>query len=447
MERLPPAIRGRTRYWDGAVSPVYEDGEIVGITEIVVDVTDREVSRQELEARVNERTAEIARRQEVADGLHFILDTLNSCCPEVQVLDFIISEARRLLGSEAIAVYKLHVADGMLTMEVQRGFDDEAIGALRIPIRGDGNVASTIVQGKPMVMPDTAPLFESSRKRMPPEAFEDFDRALGRYGAILAVPISVAGQLYGGLTMYYPEPREFSPADIGLAEDLADHLSLALENARLREAAEEDAASAERNRLARDLHDAVTQTLFSASLIAEVLPQLWERNPEEGRKRLEQLRDLTRGALAEMRTLLLELRPAALAESSLCDLLRQLAAAGRGRANVEIEVEADAECELPSEIKIALYRIAQEALNNVVKHSNASSARLAFDSAVNGRVRLVVEDDGAGFDASEARPERLGLGIMRERAESIGAALALSSSQGGGTCVEVEWHPREKERS
>ena len=96
----------------------------------------------------------------------------------------------------------------------------------------------------------------------------------------------VNDEIYGGLTMYYPEPREFTAEDISLAEDLADHLALALENARLRESAEESAAAEERSRLARDLHDAVTQTLFSASLIAEVLPTLWERDPDEGRKRL-----------------------------------------------------------------------------------------------------------------------------------------------------------------
>jgi signal transduction histidine kinase len=292
-------------------------------------------------------------------------------------------------------------------------------------------------------MPDVAPLLETSREQMPPEMYDRLAHALRRYKSILAVPMLIGGEVYGGLTMYYPEPREFSPEDISLAEDLADHLSLALENARLRESAEESAASAERSRLARDLHDAVTQTLFSASLIAEVLPQLWERNQEEGRKRLAQLRDLTRGALAEMRTLLLELRPTALAETPLCDLLLQLAEAARGRSGIRIGVEIEGECDLPADAKIALYRIAQEALNNVAKHAGAAHAWMKLTQRV-GSAELIVADDGAGFDASEKSADSLGLDIMRERAESVGADLTVTSTPGEGTRVEVFWGSGEK---
>jgi PAS domain S-box-containing protein len=127
----------------------------------------------------------------------------------------------------------------------------------------------------------------------------------------------------------------------------------------------EKTAVEERNRLARDLHDAVSQTLFSTSLIAEVLPRLWERSPEEGKKRLEEIRQLTRGALAEMRTLLLELRPVSLKDAELGDLLRQLGESINGRARIPVAVEVQGRAEISPEAKVALYRIAQEALNNV----------------------------------------------------------------------------------
>ena len=153
---------------------------------------------------------------------------------------------------------------------------------------------------------------------------------------------------------------------------IAGQLSVAVENAYLFEKAEDVAIAAERNRLARDLHDAVTQTLFSASLIAEVLPRIWERDPDEGARRLAELRELTRGALAEMRTLLLELRPATLTESSLAELLRQLAQAIGGRSRLPIALHIAGERALPPETQIALYRIAQEALNNVGKHAGAN---------------------------------------------------------------------------
>jgi signal transduction histidine kinase len=218
------------------------------------------------------------------------------------------------------------------------------------------------------------------------------------------------------------------------------------------ERAEELAVLQERNRLARELHDAVTQTLFSASLIAEALPALWERNQEMGRERLAMLRQMSRGALAEMRTLLLELRPAAVVETSLEDLLRQLGEAVTVREGVPVTVEVEGWCELPADLHVALYRIAQEALNNVVKHAKASQVaislrctpRVPSPSSREGegagvKVELVISDDGRGFDPDDVPPERMGLGIMRERAEAVGAQLGIVSQTGRGTRLTVVW--------
>jgi signal transduction histidine kinase len=133
--------------------------------------------------------------------------------------------------------------------------------------------------------------------------------------------------------------------------------------------------------------------LFSASIIADVLPRLWERNPEEGRKRLEEIRQLTRGALAEMRTLLLELRPTALADAEMNDLVKQLAESITGRTRIPVSVDMKGRCILTNEIKMALYRIAQEALNNVAKHSGASQARVILNCDSDS-VELTVSDNG-----------------------------------------------------
>ena len=201
----------------------------------------------------------------------------------------------------------------------------------------------------------------------------------------------------------------------------------------------EDAVAAERNRLARELHDAVTQTLFAASLIAEVLPDLWDMDEAEARKSTEELRQLTRGALAEMRTLLFELRPAALNQARLPDLLRQMCEAVMGRKRLPIRLNVQGECEIPCEVKVEMYRIAQESLNNVVKYSRATGVEIDVRLEANG-VHMEIRDNGIGFDLASVKPTSLGLRIMRERAEAINAGLEVTSQPGQGTTVSLDWH-------
>ncbi len=204
----------------------------------------------------------------------------------------------------------------------------------------------------------------------------------------------------------------------------------------------------ERSRLARELHDAVTQTLFSASLIAEALPSVWEADREEGLQLLKDLRQLSRGALAEMRTLLLELRPTALMESSFRDLLRQLGEAIAGRIGVPVQVTVEGTCDFPADVHVALYRIAQEALNNVVKHAEATQVRVFLtctpdpvdvDTTRHQEVELVVEDNGRGFDPERISSDHLGLNIIRERARDIGAHFEIKSEPGWGTRIRILW--------
>lgn len=199
----------------------------------------------------------------------------------------------------------------------------------------------------------------------------------------------------------------------------------------------EAALDNERNRIARDLHDSVTQTLFAASMIADVLPVMWETKPDMARIRLQELRELSRGALAEMRTLLLELRPAALANAELDQLLQQLVEAtiGRYRLPVELNIPADVN-ELPSDWVVAIYRITQEALNNAGKHGDANEISIHMEK--NGdQFSLVIEDDGCGFDPDQVKGGHFGLSTMRERAESINATLEIESQLAQGTTVRL----------
>jgi len=174
---------------------------------------------------------------------------------------------------------------------------------------------------------------------------------------------------------------------------------------------------------------------------------------------------LSRGALAEMRTLLLELRPAALLETSLADLVRQLGEAASGRTGIPVSVQVEGQAKLPPDVHIAFYRITQEALNNVVKHARARQATVQLcysgeDQAAPSRktrqaegagagpsVLLSIRDDGRGFDPAQVPHNRLGLGIMQERAQAIGANLTVESQPGHGTQVTVEWEQAGKQEA
>ena len=202
--------------------------------------------------------------------------------------------------------------------------------------------------------------------------------------------------------------------------------------------AREEAALAERSRLARELHDAVSQTLFSASLIADVIPSLMKSNHEEAVRQLEELRQLTRGAQAEMRTLLVEMRPDALMEAPLDELIQQLLDGFRGRYRIPVERSLKGRLAPPVDVKLAFYRIAQEALHNAAKHSGASRVQASLEGD-ESRLTMTIADDGRGFKPDAVGSGRLGLKTMRERAEAIGAALTLESRPGDGTRLNVAW--------
>ena len=257
--------------------------------------------------------------------------------------------------------------------------------------------------------------------------------------SVLLAPLQVSGAVIGLLVLGSDEAaRDFTSDEVALTETIAGDIAATIENARLQEQEMASAASEERTRLARDLHDAVTQTVYSASLIAEVLPVVWERNPQEGQRNLVKLRQLVRGALGEMRTLLFELRPAALESADLSILLGHLSDALTGRTRIPVQVEIDVAAALPKDVKVALYRITQEAYNNIAKHSEATRVDLKLRSDP-GQVKLSIQDNGRGFKPELVPADKLGIRIMQERAEEVGARLEVLSEQGRGTQVSVGW--------
>lgn len=252
------------------------------------------------------------------------------------------------------------------------------------------------------------------------------------------VPLAVRGRIIGGVGVAHEKRNYFTPHHADLALSVANQAAITMINAELYEHAQELAVLEERQRLARNLHDAVNQSLFSAGLIAEVLPRLWDRDQEEARRSLEDLRRLTRGAMAEMRVLLAELRPSTLTDSDLGDLLRLLGNALEGRINLPVVVTVSREFTLPAEVQVAFYRVCQEALNNIAKHAKARhiEINLKQDGAV---VELSLRDDGQGFDTNQTFSGHYGLGMMRERAVAAGGLLSITSQPGHGTELTIRW--------
>ncbi len=392
-------------------------GDEVVILTTITDISKRKEIETNLERRVEERTREIERRQRISDELRDILAILNSNRPVNEILQYIARRARLLLHAQASAVYCLQEGDEPLHASAT-----DELSAAEFERLGKFLETNSVDQ---VVLLHLSPIDAT---------------ALQQFQAQLAVPLFIQHKLCGVLGLYYAEARQFSDEEIALVKMVGDQTALAIENARLRMQVERAAVAAERNRIARDLHDAVTQTLFSASMIAEVMPRLWERNPDEGKRRLLELRELTLGALAEMRTLLLELRPARLMEVELADLLRQLVEATAGRARVPITLHAQGESNLPPEVKVAFYRIAQEALNNVAKHARAQHAVVTYNGSPD-MARLSIQDDGCGFVMDTILPQHLGLSIMRERADAINAQLTVESLPDEGTEITVSWQP------
>lgn len=392
------------------------------------------------------RHLEDKQRRYVAEGLRDILAVLNSNRSLEEILDFIIKEAARLLNTDSAALYRLHADKNTLVLEAACGLPHLVPRITSVHV-GVGIPGRAFTGREPVVMEDICKL--DSMLNEVPDTDNHKKWLRSNCTGLIAVPLICMDEVYGGIVLYIKKDikrpaRGVSKEDIELAMTFADQAALAIDNARLRKQAEEMAVAAERNRLARDLHDAVTQTLFSASLIAEVLPRIWERSREDGIKRLEELRQLTRGALAEMRTLLFELRPATLVEAPLEELLRQLSEATTGRARVPVTLSIDGQVKLPTEVKIAFYRIAQEALNNIAKHACAKKAAVTL-KVNNSRQRgiavaeMSITDDGCGFDPSKVTSEHFGVSIMRERADAIGGKLKVNSREGKGTAIELVW--------
>lgn len=255
-------------------------------------------------------------------------------------------------------------------------------------------------------------------------------------GRELRLPLVVREKELGQLVLYRDGPDAFDGSQVEIASAFASQVGVALENAKLYEQVHEQAAYEERQHLARELHDSVSQALYGILLGAHAARRQLDSEPAKAQEALAYVENLAQAGLAEMRALIFELRPEALEKDGLVGALRKQLDALETRHDLNAHGEFGPEPDLPLASKQVVYRIAQEAIHNIVKHAQASNVWLRL-SRVAGGWRLSVRDDGRGFDPERDYPGQLGLKSMRERTHALGGTLGIHSTAAEGTAVRL----------
>jgi signal transduction histidine kinase len=338
------------------------------------------------------------------------------------------------VNSDAGAIHLLDRLAGTLTLAIQQGLPPTCVADLETVPMQDNPVSRVLEQGKLLTTDNVADL---------QVIFPSSPNGLTMY---VGLPMRASKQTIGVLSIFpHTMQAQLNAEEVTFLTAIADQAGVVAESARLRRRAKQAAVMEERERLARELHDSVTQSLYSLTLLTEWASDLLgvDRR-DEVKQRLIEIGKIAQQALKEMRLLLYQLRPAELAQEGLIPALQHRLDAVERRTGVEVQLLADPAIKLSSPVEEGLYRIALEALNNTLKHAAASSVIVQLEVGDNG-VTLTVQDNGVGFALDKANGQgRLGLISMRERAKQIDAALTIFSEPGQGTTVRVKIGPADQ---
>jgi signal transduction histidine kinase len=349
------------------------------------------------------------------------------------LLALVIDQVKTVADYDRCAIYTL---DGdRLTLLDSRGTADESTNSLGFPVSTFEPIASRIVRREPVIINDVSSDGEEALAYQ--RAYgKPFDAASSATHSWMAVPLALKDRIIGMLTLSHRQSAFYTEHHASLVGAIAIQIAVAIENARLYEQAQQLAAVEERQRLARELHDSVSQALYGIALGARTARTLLDTDPQRATEPVDYVLQLAEAGLAEMRALIFELRPESLETEGLVAALEKQVAATRARYGIEVSTDLCEEPSLSLVEKEVFYRIAQEALHNVVKHAHATRAelRLSWD---NGSVVLEIRDDGAGFDTSQSFPGHMGLVSMQERARSLGGSFDIDSRPGSGTRVRL----------
>lgn len=301
-----------------------------------------------------------------------------------------------------------------------------------------GPVWDRLARDEPIVIPDVRGQGTEAKLFRQMVGEDDIETTYSFIRAVMWVPLVVRQHIIGLLSITNPTPGAYGDREATLALAIARQAAVAMENARLHEQVRQAAASEERQRMARELHDSVTQALYGASLYAEAASRaLADGEIDFAAINVRDLSDTVREALGEMRLLLFELRAPLLEERGLAAAIQARMRAVEARAGLAAEFLGEQSERLAPEMEQELFRLTQEALNNVVKHAHARRVTVLLQVSSES-VRLEVSDDGVGFEPELTGGDGFGMSSMRERSEQLGGTLVVDSRPGAGTCVRIE---------
>jgi len=380
-----------------------------------------------LEANINERATQIEQQRNELEALYRADDELRRHLRLDDVLQSLVNTAAELLYADKGSLMVWDEKRERLYARATYGFHPETVARMSFA-PGQGVAGKVALNGEPTVVEDT-----QLNGRVTPFIVES-----EKLRALIQVPIKVAGEIFGVFSADYLQPHRFTEEEKRLLMAFAQRAGLAIETARLYEREEQIAIMQERNRLARDLHDSVTQSLYGVTLYAEVTTQLLQMGKlEKAGENLQELKGMALDALAEMRLLIYELRPSVFEQEGLVAAIQARLDAVEGRVGLETNFVIEGEISLSPQVEEGLYRITQEALNNVLKHAHAKTVTITLIQDEH-MVRLEVADDGVGFDPTQACDAGcMGLRGMRERAQELGVEFEILSQVGSGVKVIV----------
>jgi PAS domain S-box-containing protein len=404
-----------------------ESGKIAALEGIVMDVTERMQARHLLQERIAERTRELSTLLEVSAGVASTLEL-------APLIGVILEQFHNVVNYTGAAIFLTDGNDHLRLLDY-RGPLSRSELSWSWPLKVAQHSREVIRTRRPVIIDDVQadkPLARAFREK----AHDDLGRVPADIASWMGVPLMLRERVVGVLAVDHRQKAAYTQHHADLALAFASQAAIAIENARLFETTQEKAALEERQRLARELHDSVSQALFGIGLGARTARTVIEDDPAKAIAPLDYVLSLAEAGLAEMRALIFELRPEALQEEGIIAALQKQVAALRARYGIAVEASLGEIGDVPLETEEALYRIAQEAMHNTVKHARATRVELVLKRE-DERIGLTIADDGRGFDTSGSFPGHLGLHTMRERAERLGGTFALTSAPGHGSRIDV----------